>query len=72
MKDAGVEVWLSIDVAGVDFPAIYKEEFGAWLDERMVNEYVSWATFLFDRYSSQVTNWFSFHEPDTFCRYLLK
>jgi len=67
MKDAGVEVWLSIDVAGVDFPAIYKEEFGAWLDERMVNEYVSWATFLFDRYSSQVTNWFSFHEPDTFC-----
>jgi len=49
-----------------DLPQTLCEEYGGWEDKRIVEDYVNYATTLFDRFGSKVTYWITMNEQNIF------
>ena len=46
-----------------DTPLALFNEYGAWIDEKIVDDFVSYAKFVIERYDEHVPVWFTFNEP---------
>jgi beta-glucosidase/6-phospho-beta-glucosidase/beta-galactosidase len=60
-----VELGLEPDVTLFhwDTPLALFNEYGAWIDERIVDDYVNYAKFVITRYDKYVKTWFTINEP---------
>ncbi|KAL3427932.1 beta-glucosidase [Phlyctema vagabunda] len=50
-----------------DIPLFLQNEYGGWLSEEIVADFVAYARVVFARYGDRVTNWFTLNEPLVFC-----
>jgi beta-glucosidase/6-phospho-beta-glucosidase/beta-galactosidase len=50
-----------------DLPLYLQLSYGGWVDERIVEDFVSYAKVLFERWGQKVPQWFTFNEPLSFC-----
>ncbi|KAJ3079452.1 hypothetical protein HK102_003774 [Quaeritorhiza haematococci] len=51
-----------------DLPQTLQDEYGGWISPRIVDDYVNYAKLCIDRFGDRVKNWFTFNEPQVFCR----
>ncbi|KAF3529419.1 hypothetical protein DY000_02042101 [Brassica cretica] len=51
-----------------DMPADLEDEYGGFLSERVVPDFVEYANFTFHEYGDKVKNWITFNEPWVFSR----
>ncbi|KAF3586809.1 hypothetical protein F2Q69_00026742 [Brassica cretica] len=51
-----------------DIPADLEDEYGGFLSERVVPDFVEYANFTFHEYGGKVKNWITFNEPWVFSR----
>ena len=50
-----------------DTPQVFQDEFGGWIDRKIIPEFVKFANFVFERYSNKVRYWFTLNEPFSYC-----
>lgn len=49
-----------------DLPLFLQNEYGGWLSENIVADFVAYARVVFSRYGSKVNRWFTMNEPIAF------
>lgn len=50
-----------------DLPLFLQNQYGGWLSEEIVDDYVAYAKVVFERYGNKVSHWFTMNEPIVFC-----
>ncbi|RDW73509.1 glycoside hydrolase family 1 protein [Coleophoma cylindrospora] len=50
-----------------DLPLFLQNEYGGWLSEEIVGDFVAYAKVVFGRYGNKVSHWFTMNEPIVFC-----
>lgn len=50
-----------------DLPQALEDEYGGWLDPRIVQDFVDFSRFLFQTFGSRITHWMTLNEPYTYC-----
>lgn len=50
-----------------DLPLYLQNLYGGWLSEEIVDDYVTYAKVIFERYGNKVPHWFTINEPLVFC-----
>lgn len=50
-----------------DLPLYLQNEYGGWLSEEIVDDFVTYAKVVFGRYGNKVSRWFTVNEPIVFC-----
>lgn len=51
-----------------DLPLFLQNEYGGWLSEKIVDDFVAYAKVVFERYGNRVFAWFTVNEPIVFCQ----
>jgi beta-glucosidase len=51
-----------------DLPLFLQNEYGGWLSEEIVGDFVAYAKVVFGRYGNKVSHWFTVNEPIVFCQ----
>ena len=46
-----------------DTPLALFNEYGAWIDERIIDDYFNYAKFIISRYDDYIPIWYTFNEP---------
>ena len=52
-----------------DLPQSCYDQYGGWVDSKIVNDFVNYADVLFTRFSDKITHWLTLNEPSNYCIY---
>ncbi|CAD6267982.1 unnamed protein product [Miscanthus lutarioriparius] len=64
MIDNGIEPYVTL--FHWDTPQALVEDYGGFLDKRIIKDYTDFAGLCFERFGDRVNNWLTFNEPHTF------
>ncbi|EFN57961.1 hypothetical protein CHLNCDRAFT_50621 [Chlorella variabilis] len=65
LRAACIEPWVTL--YHWDLPQALQDEYGGWVDERIVEDFAAYAQAAFDLFGDRVKYWFTLNEPETFC-----
>jgi beta-glucosidase len=65
LLEAGIEPYVTI--YHWDLPQILLDRYNGWLSPNVVQDYIDYATLLFQTFGGKVNNWITFNEPYVFC-----
>ncbi|KAL4447345.1 hypothetical protein ABPG77_007378 [Micractinium sp. CCAP 211/92] len=50
-----------------DFPQALYQQYGGWIDPRVVVDFTAYAETAFELFGDRVKNWYTLNEPETYC-----